>query len=52
MTKPTHAQLVDVIRRYQTANTRMEMNQADALAEKLVGPAPAPGVPAKKAKAK
>lgn len=35
--RATQQQLVDCIRRYQRANTRTEMAQADALAERLVG---------------
>lgn len=37
--KPTVEQLVAVVRAYQVANTRQEMNAADRKAEALIGPA-------------
>lgn len=52
--QPSHDQLVAVIRAYQHANTRDEMEAADARAVALLGPAPIEGVttPTRKPKPK
>lgn len=43
----TQQQLVDCIRAYQHANTKEEMEAADATAVALIGPAPMESIPAK-----